>query len=462
MFSIISPFHHPIIPYQWHTFCSTLCVLRKILSLIGLFMIFVPLSAKRHKPVVPDSLQVIEYQVNGVSFRMRRVEGGSFMMGATIDQTDPEIYTDKPAHLVFLSPFYIAETEVTNQLWKTIMPEKESMAPRGFPYNPVSYVSYLDCQEFVRRLDSITSIPFRLPTEAEWEFAARGGNNSKQYRFAGNNIPDSVGWINSCSGNWSHPVARKQPNELGLYDMTGNVAEWCEDWYAPYQFSTKPNPCVRDTGEYKVVRGASYDACAANSHISVRHWETPETTRGYIGFRIAFYLPNDPMMPTDKEEPALTRKVRVKSKKIHFTLVPAEQPYYISEEISATLWKKIMDVASPDQIKGIAVGMSKNARARFAELCSREAKEALLVASAEQIVAAEQYGLIEPFQPDHSHKRKSQSVRQIQRKRRTAEKWSPLTEMIGIRLPKPDDPVLLQFKTADDDSRPLRLCILLP
>ena len=444
---------------QWHVFCIHTCVLRKILSLIGLFLIALPLSAKRHKPVVPDSLQVIEYQVNGVSFRMRRVEGGSFMMGATIDQTDPEIYTDKPAHLVFLSPFYIAETEVTNQLWKAVMPEKESLAPRGYPYNPISYVSYSDCQDFVRALDSLTGMPFRLPTEAEWEFAARGGNKSQHYRFAGGNIPDSIGWINSCSGNWSHPVARKQPNELGLHDMTGNVAEWCEDWYAPYQLGTEPDPCVCDSGEFKVVRGASYDACAANSHISVRRWETPETARGYIGFRVAFSLPNDPMKQPVTEEPALTRKIRIKSKKIHFKLVPAEQPYYISEEISASLWKKIMDVAPPDDVKGIAIRMSRNARARFAELCSREANEALLVASAEQIVLAEQQHIIEPFQPEMSSKDKKRSVRQTQRKRRAADTWSPLTELVGIRLPKPDDPVLLQYKKADDDSRPLRLCI---
>ena len=444
----------------WHAFCIKPCVLRKIVCIIGFFLLALPLSAKRRKPVVPDSLQLIEFQVDGVSFRMRRVEGGSFMMGATVDQTDPEIYTDKPAHLVFLSPFYIAETEVTNQLWKTVMPEKESLAPRGYPYNPVSYVSYPDCKEFVRRLDSITGMPFRLPTEAEWEYAARGGNQSRHCRFAGSNSPDSVGWTNHSSGSWSHPVARKQPNELGLYDMTGNVAEWCEDWYAPYQLGTEPNPCVCDSGEYKVVRGCSYDECVANSHISVRRWETPETARGYIGFRLAFSLPDDPMMQSVAEEPDLTRTVRIKGRKIHFVLVPAEKPYYISDEISVSLWKKMMSVAPPAHLKSIALGMSKTSRIRFAELCSHEAGEALLVASAEQIVAAEQQGILEPFNPDVSHKRKS--VRQIQQKRKTADRLSPWAEMIGVKMPKPDDPVLLQFKSADDESRPLRLCIFLP
>ena len=412
--------------------------------------------AKQRKHVVPDSLQLLETQINGISIRLHRVESGSYIMGATIDQIDKDIYTDKPAHLVFLSPFYMAETEVTNQLWETIMPDKESFTPRGFPYNPVSYVSWTDCQEFIRRLDSLTGMPFRLPTEAEWEFAARGGDKSHHYRFAGGNEADSVGWTNHCSGNRTHPVALKQPNELGLYDMTGNVSEWCQDWYAPYQFGTTPNPCNCDSGSYKIIRGGSYDECIANSHISLRSWETPETSRGYVGFRLALTLPNDPMMQPVTEEPDLTRKIRIKARKIHFSLVPAEHPYYISEEISSSLWRKIMNQEPPSHRKSIALGMSKQARLRFAELCSREANEVLLIASSEHIVTAEQYGLIEPVQSVQ------QNVRHIQRKRKAADKLSPLTEMLGVEMPKPDDPVLLQFKSADDESLPLRLCILLP
>ena len=131
--------------------------------------------ARKHKPVVPDSLQRLEIDVNGIGLTMQRIEGGSFMMGATLDQTDRDLYSDKPAHLVFLSPYYIATTEVTVQLWRAVMPEREVIVPNGYPTVPVSYVSWYDCQEFVRRLDSITGLPFRLPTEAEWEYAARGG-----------------------------------------------------------------------------------------------------------------------------------------------------------------------------------------------------------------------------------------------------------------------------------------------
>ena len=434
---------------------------RKGFILIGLLCLALPLFARKHKPVVPDSLQRLTISVNGSDFTMQRVEGGSFMMGATLDQTDKDIYTDKPAHLVFLSPYYIATTEVTVQLWRAVMPEREIINPKGYPTVPVSYVSWLDCQEFVRRLESITGLPFRLPTEAEWEYAARGGAHSKSYRFSGGNEADSVGWTYPLSGNWKHPVGRKHPNELGLYDMTGNVSEWCQDIYGPYSLSTCPDPCGADTGRYRIVRGGSYDECIANSHLSVRRWYLPETATEYIGFRVALTLPNDPALQVIPEEPPLTRSVRLKGRKLRFLYVPAEQPYYISEEVECALWRKLMLKDPPNRCKSVALGMSKSDRTRFAEYSSRIANEALFVASAEQIVLAEQLHIIEHFQPNVSHKRKKESTRSIQRKRKAADKLSPWTELVGVRLPKPDDPVLLQFKTADDDSRPLRLVIQL-
>ena len=431
---------------------------RNVIVLLFLLSVL-PVLARKHTPVVPDSLQRLEIDVKGVGMTLQRVEGGSFMMGATLDQTDKEIYTDKPAHLVFLSPYYIATTEVTVQLWRAVMPEREIINPKGYPTVPISYVSWIDCQEFVRRLDSITGLPFRLPTEAEWEYAARGGAKSKAYRFAGGNEADSVGWTYSCSGEWKHPVGRKQPNELGLYDMTGNVSEWCQDRYGPYTLSTQPNPCGADTGRFRIARGGSYDECIANSHLSVRRWHLPETAAEYIGLRVALTLPNDPMMQVQEEEPPLTRSVRIKGKKLKFIYVPAEEPYYISEEVECALWRKMMLKDPPDKCKSVALGMSKTDRTSFAEYCSRVANEALLVASAEQIVLAEQQHLIVPFEKDVSHKRKKDTTRSIQRRRRTADKLSPWTELVGVRLPKPDDPVLLQFKQADDESRPLRLVL---
>ena len=441
----------------WHSICYVQGVCRKGLIVIGLLCFALPVLARKHKPVVPDSLQRLEIEVNGINFTMQRVEGGSFIMGATLDQTDKDTYTDKPAHLVFLSPYYIATTEVTVQLWRAVIPEREIINPKGYPTVPISYVSWFDCQEFVRRLDSITGLPFRLPTEAEWEYAARGGAKSKAYRFAGGDEADSVGWTYSCSGEWKHPVGRKLPNELGLYDMTGNVSEWCQDIYGPYTLSTQPDPCGADTGSYRIVRGGSYDECVANSHLSVRRWYLPETATEYIGFRVALTLPNDPMMQVQQEEPPLTRSVRIKGKKLRFVYVPAEDPYYISEEVECALWKKVMRKDPPNHHKSVALGMSKSDRTRFAEYCSRIADEALLIASAEQIVLAEQQHIIEPFQPDVSHKRKKESTRSIQRKRKAVDKLTPWTELVGVSLPKPDDPILLQFKTADDESRSLRL-----
>ena len=167
------------------------------------------------------------------------------------------------------------------------------------------------------------------------------------------------------------------------------------------------------------------------------------------------------MLQVVQEEPPLTRSLRIKGKKLRFVYVPAEQPYYISEEIECSLWKKLMMKDPPNRSKSVALGMSKSDRTRFVEYCSRVSHEALFVASAEQIVLAEQQHIIEPFQPNVSHKRKNETTRAVQRRWKAVDTFSPWTELVGVRLPKPDDPVLLQFKQADDDSRPLRLVLLL-
>ena len=421
-----------------------------------LLLLLLPLAAKK-RPHVPDSLQTLTFEVNGVPIRMQRVEGGSFVMGATPDQHDPDTYTDKPAHLVFLSPYYMATTEVTNRLWRAVMSEKEMLELSGYPEHPVSFVSWHEAQRFVRRLDSITGIPFRLPTEAEWEFAARGGAKSKHYRFAGGDVPDSIGWLYSVAGNWTHPVGRKQPNELGLYDMTGNVAEWCQDLYGPYQLSTAPDPCGADTGSFRIVRGGSYDEAKANCHLSVRRWYEPETSVGYIGLRVALSLPDDPMKQAVPEEPPLTQKVRIKGRRLHFYLVPGEEPYYISDEISANQWKRVMAAEPPDREHGLAVGMSRQERLRFAETCSRLADKPLAVASIAEVDSAIAKGVIDPpKQP-----KRKQSVRSTQRSRRVRSKLSPWTELVGVRLSLPDDPVLLEYKGDANEKLPLRLVIKL-
>ena len=436
---------------------------RWIAFVLALMLVQWPIAAKK-KPHVPDSLKLIRVEVNGVTIDMQRVEGGSFVMGATEEQYDPDTYTDKPAHLVFLSPFYIATTEVTNRLWRTVMPDKETLSPEGYPMHPVSFVSWHDAQVFVHRLDSMTGYAFRLPTEAEWEYAARGGEKSKHYRFAGGRDIDSIGWTYPLAGQWTHPVARKHPNELGLYDMTGNVAEWCQDIYGAYQLSTLPDPCGADTGSYRIVRGGSYDQVKANCHLSVRRWHKPEETAGFIGLRVAFSLPNDPgaiSMVTGKiteDEPRLplTQNIRVKGKKIRFDLVSGETPYYISEEISAAYWKKIMVVSAPNEENGMATGMSREERIRFAETCSRLADKPVAVASIAETDSALAKGVIAPAKPTKK-KKTEQNIQSVQRSRRTHDKLSPWAEMVGVRMTKPDDPILLQYKGDDNEKRTLRL-----
>lgn len=433
--------------------------------IISLFLLLLPPIYAKKRPLIPDSLRTLSIEANGVPFLLNRVEGGSFVMGATSDQYDPDTYTDKPAHLVFLSPFYVATTEVTNRLWRAVMNEREMLDLSGYPDHPVSFVSWHEAHEFIRRLDSITRMPFRLPTEAEWEFAARGGEQSKHFRFAGSNEADTVGWLFPIAGQWTHPVASKQPNELGLYDMTGNVAEWCQDRYGPYQLSTRPDPCGADTGSFRIVRGGSYDNCIANSHLSVRRWYEPETSVGYIGFRVALTLPNDPgaaylttgANSAEENYLPLTQKIRLKGRKLYFALVPGDEPYYISEEISASLWKKITGFEPPIKEHGIATGMSRQERARFAELCSRATDKPLSVATLSERDTALSKGVISlPKQP-----KRQRSIRATQRTRKTREKLSPWAELIGVKIKQPDDPVLLDFKGNANEKLPLRLVIKL-
>ena len=168
------------------------------------------------------------FEANGVSFTMIPVEGGTFTRGATSEMTEPSDW-EKPTHQVTLSSYYIGETEVTQALWKAVMGSNPSWF-KGDDL-PVEKVSWDDCQTFISKLNALTGKNFRLPTEAEWEFAARGGNQSRHTQFSGSSRIDDVAWYDGNSGDKTHPVKTKQPNELGIYDMTGNVWEWCQDWY---------------------------------------------------------------------------------------------------------------------------------------------------------------------------------------------------------------------------------------
>ncbi len=152
---------------------------------------------------------------------------------------------------------------------------------------PVEKVSWEDCQKFISRLNEKTGRRFRLPTEAEWEFAARGGNKSRGYKYSGSNDIGSVAWYDGNSGGKTHAVKSKQPNELGLYDMAGNVVEWCQDWYSKYSSSAQTNPKGPNSGLFRVFRGCSWENVVGGYHSSYREANGPSLRLDALGFRLA-------------------------------------------------------------------------------------------------------------------------------------------------------------------------------
>lgn len=228
---------------------------------------------------------VLTITVKGVSFKMIRVQGGTFTMGATSEQGNDVVSDEKPAHKVTLSNYYIGETEVTQELWQAVMGSNPSYS-KGVKL-PVERVSWEDCQTFIRKLNQMTGKSFRLPTEAEWEFAARGGNRSNHYKYSGSGNLSSVAWYDDNCGNKTHPVGQKAPNELGLYDMSGNVWEWCADWYGDYSSSAQTNPNGPSNGSDRVNRGGSWYYYADYCRVSRRVSDTPTFRAIDLGLRLA-------------------------------------------------------------------------------------------------------------------------------------------------------------------------------
>ena len=228
---------------------------------------------------------VREIEVNGVKFKMIYVAGGTFMMGATAEQTGYN-NDETPVHQVTLSDYFIGETEVTQELWYAVMGNNPSNFTRS-SRNPVENVSWFDSQAFVQKLNQLTGLRFRLPTEAEWEYAARGGNKSKGYKYSGSNRIDDVAWYNGNSGNVTHEVAKCYPNELGIYDMSGNVWEWCNDWYSSnYSSAAQCDPEGPTSGSYRVLRGGGWNSNATRCRVSRRNGGTPDYRDNGRGFRL--------------------------------------------------------------------------------------------------------------------------------------------------------------------------------
>ena len=211
---------------------------------------------------------------------MIKVESGTFTMGCT-DSDCSEDCNEEPAHKITLSDFNIAKYPVTQKEWNAIM--SNNSVENNFP---MVNISYTDVQEFIVRLNMLTEKKYRLATEAEWEYAARGGNKSKGYKYSGSNNIDEVAWYDGNSGFKYHSVGEKLPNELGIYDMSGNVFEWCNDWYDTYTSTQQTNPIGAPTGNYRVFRGGSYYNDAQLARVSSRAFISPNEKLINLGFRL--------------------------------------------------------------------------------------------------------------------------------------------------------------------------------
>ena len=242
-------------------------------------------STPQTHPTVSDNAISIPVK-NGINIDMVRVEAGTFTMGATAEMEDPND-NEKPTHRVTLTnDYYIGKYEVTQALWQTVMGNNPSMF-KGDNL-PVEQVSWDDCQEFISKLNHITGKMFRLPTEAEWEYAARGGNKSRGYQYSGSNNLSDVAWIRDNSGKKTHAVGTKQPNELGIYDMSGNVWEWCQDWFGKYKRSSQVNPTGANSGSGRVLRGDGWFSFsfARLGRSSCRYCYTPDYSVNHLGLRL--------------------------------------------------------------------------------------------------------------------------------------------------------------------------------
>ena len=245
--------------------------------LIGLELIssnYITVNGKIYKQLPQKTITV-----NGVSFDMIWVGAGTFTMGADTACR----YDVKPAHIVTLTKnYYIGKTEVTQALWEAVMGQNPSRFKGAS--KPVHNISWNDCRLFLSKLNTLTGLNFRLPTEAEWEYAARGGNRSCNYDYSGSDNFNEVAWKIRCSSTGVHAVAIKKPNELGIYDMSGSVAEWCSDWYDKnyYERSPQIDPAGPDNGENRVWREGVVSECS----LTFRSCGLPDEPYWLCGLRL--------------------------------------------------------------------------------------------------------------------------------------------------------------------------------
>ena len=216
--------------------------------------------------------------------KMIKVEGGTFTMGCTNEQGEDCLDNEKPSHSVTVNSFYMGKYEVTQEEWEAVMGKNPSHFT-GSNY-PVEFISWSDIQLFIKRLNATTGKNYRLPTEAEWEYAARGGKLSKGYKYSGGNDADIVAWYSGDSNKKTHPVGTKEPNELGIYDMSGNVIEYCQDWYDTYPGDALNNPVGPESGTWRIIRGGAFGTEENYCRIPFRTAVSPNNYFIDLGFRL--------------------------------------------------------------------------------------------------------------------------------------------------------------------------------
>jgi len=239
-------------------------------------------ALKPNKDFVPNQ-EKVEKLLEDFVF----VEGGTFIMGSP--ETEEERYDDETQHDITVDSFYMQASAVAQELWEAVMGNNPSSEETGSDL-PVTDVNWFDSMEFIKAINELTGKKYRLPTEEEWEYAAKGGNKSKGYIYSGSNHIEEVAWYEENSEMRLQPVKKLKPNELGLYDMSGNVREWCEDWYEPYRLVQKSSqdPKGADDANRRVLRGGNWDEETPDCRSAYRYCSRPNTRNGLVGFRIVY------------------------------------------------------------------------------------------------------------------------------------------------------------------------------
>lgn len=271
---------------------------RRFIAVLAAVATAMAFASCKHELEIPAGTETVN--VNGVDIQMVKITGSKFMMGAQSGDSSAQNYNEDasfdeaPVKERNVYDFYIGLTEVTQELWKAVMGEDNNPSKFKGDNLPVESVSYYDVLTFINKLYDATHIIFRLPTEVEWEYAARGGINQSTNIYSGNNNLDKIAWyydndaaLGVSNDNYgTHEVGTKDPNSLGLYDMNGNVKEWCKTYYRLYSDSLYNNQYETD-GTYRILRGGAWSSQSDKCRVSCREYDYPGQAFASYGFRLA-------------------------------------------------------------------------------------------------------------------------------------------------------------------------------